>query len=129
MEALDLSLTNLEVYPSEITNLSNLKFLNLRGTTSTTLPDIENLTNLESLSLAHTEVGTLPPEVINHPHIRNLYLDKDQILTWASVLSQLPEMNIYVDRSWGQAAGTEVPKEILAGDENDLSTWLDEHPF
>ena len=55
-------------------------------------------------------------------------------MEWAAGAGRTPRSTLRPGRAVQripapQAAGTEVPKEILAGDENDLSTWLDEHPF
>lgn len=101
-----LSLMNLGLseIPPEISNLNNLKYLNLKSNNITQLPKaISKLKSLEHLILDNNQFTKVPDNIIDLSRLQNLYMRNNNIskipvaLTnaWHSRLSDLPYL-----KSW-----------------------------
>jgi Leucine-rich repeat (LRR) protein len=85
-------LTNL---PSEIGDLTNLKFLELRTNNLTSLPpEIGNLTNLTSLELRSNSLTALPPEIGNLAVLSRLYLAFNDLTGLPPEIGNLTELRV-----------------------------------
>ena len=85
-QALDLHSCKLNVIPTELGDLSDLKALDLFGNTKiSVLPNsFRNLTNLQRLSLAETRISVLPDCIANLKNLKALFL-------YGTFISALPD--------------------------------------
>ncbi|XVF48967.1 hypothetical protein PTKIN_Ptkin03bG0230800 [Pterospermum kingtungense] len=93
LRVLDLSFTSIRRIPVSISQLSELRHLNLAATKITTLPELGALANLNHLNLLRTSIRTIPREAI-------------------SGLSKLVVLNLYYSYEGWEARNSDNEAEV-----------------
>ena len=102
--------TQLATLPHEITELTDLRTLNLSGNQLTTLPlEITELTCLTELDLSDNQLTALPPEISKLTNLATLYLWRNQLTNLPPEIGKLT--NLKTLDLWGNKL-TALPSEI-----------------
>ncbi|CAN6351726.1 unnamed protein product [Urochloa humidicola] len=76
LTVLELQDSNINVVPSSIGKLFNLRYLGLRGTEIKSLPhSVEKLSNLQTLDVKSTNIERLPRGIVKVKKLRHLFAD------------------------------------------------------
>ncbi len=90
--------TPISVLPESLTELIELRSLDLNGNLLTTLPEsLEKLTQLQELNLSHNRLTTIPTSIRKLKHLQRLDLESNQLTSipeWLGELTQLKILNL-----------------------------------
>lgn len=86
MDTLNLSNLQLKVLPSQISLLTNLKYLYLDNNKLIFVPEIGNLSQLEELSMENNELTLIPEAYYNFKNLKSLNLSKNHFKCLSSSL-------------------------------------------
>lgn len=73
-KALDFSINRIEVFPSELQEVTNLKLLNLSNNRIEDIEDFGKLSNLDYLDLSHNRITSIGKEIASLKKLRHLNL-------------------------------------------------------
>jgi hypothetical protein len=100
---------NSTVPETALSNMTDLRYLRVRDTNISELPDIGNFKNLQTLDVRGTNIQTLPESLWNISSLRHVYVDPRAKIEGPPAKSNLKDLQILKT--------VEVPK-----------TWLDDTP-
>ena len=96
--------------PPEISQLTDLEFLDLRGNKLTSLPpEVFQLINLRGIALTGNELSVLPVEIGNLIHLESLLLSQNKLTTLPSKIGNLKKLKVL---SIAENAIKNLPEEI-----------------
>ena len=93
---LSLNYNNIESVPSELSQLTNLKYLDLSDNNLCLVPsELSQLKNLKYLFLDNNYLTLVPSELAQLKKLTDLYFNNNNISSVPSELSQLENLTIY----------------------------------
>lgn len=81
IEHLDISYNPIQELPNSITNLQNLKELDLDGCLLKNIPNLSSLISCEKVAIGHHDMKEIPLEIFSIPNLKILKIDNSKIKT------------------------------------------------